>query len=68
MNYRVVQTVEAFKYPKGTIWGPYTKKEDAAKRVETLESFKGCGLIDEGEFGDPCSAVRPAYEDGTEEV
>ena len=36
--------------------------------VETLEYFKGSGLIDEGEFGEPCAAVRPAVEDGSEEV
>lgn len=66
--FRVVQTVEAFKYPKGMIWGPYISKEDAEKRVELLESVGGAGLIDEGDFGPACAAVRPSYEDGTEKV
>lgn len=67
-TFRVVQTVAAFKYPKGKIWGPYADIEDAEKRVETLEHFKGAGLIDEGDFGPPCTAVRPPYEDGMEKV
>lgn len=66
--FRVVQTVAAFKYPKGKIWGPYTTQEHAEQRVATLEAFQGAGLIDEGDFGPACAAVRPPYEDGNEEV
>jgi hypothetical protein len=66
--FRVVQTVAAFKYPKGKVWGPYIAKEDAERRVKTLESVGGSGLVDEGDFGPACAAVRPAYENGTEEV
>lgn len=66
--FRVVQTVAAFGYPKGKIWGPYIEDKDALKRVETLESVGGSGLVDEGDFGPACAAVRPAYENGSEEV
>lgn len=66
--FRVVQTVAAFGYPKGKVWGTYIAKKDAEKRVEILESVNGCGLIDEGDFGPACAAVRPSYEDGTEKV
>jgi hypothetical protein len=67
-NFRVVQTVAAFGYPKGMTWGPYIGREDAEKRVELLETKGGAGLIDEGHFGPACAAVRPAYENGSEEV
>jgi hypothetical protein len=67
-NFRVVQTVAAFGYPKGMIWGPYIEREQAEKRVELLESKGGAGLIDEGDFGPACAAVRPAHENGSEEV
>jgi hypothetical protein len=66
--YRVVQTVAAFGYPKGKIWGPYIERKDAEARVELLEAKGGAGLIDEGDFGPACAAVRPAYENGLEEV
>lgn len=66
--YRVIQTVAGFEYPLGKIWGPYIDRADAERRVETLESFKCVGLIQEGDFGPACVAVRPPYEDGTEKV
>lgn len=59
MSYRVIQTVEAFRYPVGKVWGPYTEKPDADERVKTLRSFHGDGVIEEGEFGTPAVAVRP---------
>ncbi|MET9816925.1 hypothetical protein [Streptomyces sp. NPDC006355] len=67
-TFRVVQTVPAFGYPKGKIWGPYIEREDAEKRVELLEEKGGSGLIDEGDFGPACAAVRPPYENGSEKV
>jgi hypothetical protein len=67
-NFRVVQTVECFSYLKGKIWGPYITKEDAEKRVALLEGKGGSGLIDEGDFGSACAAVRPPYENGSEKV
>lgn len=62
--YRVVQTVEAFSYPAGKLWGPYLEKTDAEQRVGTLRSFKGDGVIEEGEFGTPARAVRPVDAGG----
>jgi hypothetical protein len=60
--YRVVQTVAAFEYPAGKVWGPYTDKVDADQRVATLRSFSGDGVIEEGDFGTPCrmTDVRPS--------
>lgn len=52
--FRVRQTVSAFRYPVGKIWGPYEEKCDAEQRVGTLRSFDGDGDIEDGEFGDPC--------------
>lgn len=52
--FRVVQTVSAFQYPEGKVWGPYEEKGDADERVATLRSFRGDGVIEEGEFGAPC--------------
>lgn len=52
--FRVVQTREAFAYPEGKVWGPYTEELDAQERVKTLRSFDGDGVIESGEFGTPC--------------
>lgn len=52
--FRVVQTVEAFSYPVGKIWGPYEEEVDAQERVATLRDFRGDGVIESGEFGAPC--------------
>jgi hypothetical protein len=61
--FRVVQTVEAFRYPVGKVWGPYEEKADADERVATLRSFRGDGVIEEGEFGTPCG-LRLVDADG----
>jgi hypothetical protein len=50
-TYRVVQTVEAFRYPVGKVWGPYVDQVDAQQRVATLKSVGGDGVIESGEFG-----------------
>lgn len=60
MSYRVIQTVDAFEYPIGKSWGPYVEKADAEQRVGTLRSFKGDGVIEDGEFGAPCAIREPA--------
>ncbi|GGX26708.1 hypothetical protein [Streptomyces chryseus] len=52
--FRVVQTVPAFRYPAGKIWGPYVEEVDAQQRLGTLREFKGDGVIESGEFGAPC--------------
>lgn len=52
--FRVVQTVSAFRYPEGKVWGPYADEVDAQQRVATLRSFDGDGVIESGEFGAPC--------------
>ncbi len=52
--FRVVQTREAFAYPEGKIWGPYTEELDASDRVVLLREFGGDGVIESGEFGAPC--------------
>lgn len=52
--FRVVQTVETFRYPVGKIWGPYVEEADAQQRVATLRDFRGDGVIESGEFGAPC--------------
>lgn len=53
-TYRVVQTVPAFEYEPGKIWGPYVDELDAHDRVALLREFKGDGVIESGEFGAPC--------------
>ncbi|MFB7114080.1 hypothetical protein [Streptomyces sp. NPDC056291] len=55
--FRVVQTVSAFLYPEGKIWGPYAEEVDAQERVKTLRSFDGDGVIESGEFGTPCGIL-----------
>lgn len=60
MSYRVIQTVEAFEYPVGKVWGPYVAKCDADERVKTLRSLDGDGVIEDGEFGAPCAMREPA--------
>ncbi|WP_282203927.1 hypothetical protein [Kitasatospora fiedleri] len=50
-EYRVVQTVEAFRYPVGKVWGPYLEEVDAQQRLATLKNFGGDGVIESGEFG-----------------
>lgn len=62
--YRVIQTVEAFEYPAGKVWGPYTAEVDAQQRLATLRSFKGDGVIEDGEFGAPCFSREPADAGG----
>lgn len=57
--YRVRQTVPAFRYPVGKVWGPYVERCDAEERVGTLRKFDGDGVIEEGEFGTPAVALRP---------
>lgn len=52
--FRVIQSVEAFRYSEGKIWGPYVDRVDAEQRVGTLREFKGDGEIEAGEFGTPC--------------
>jgi hypothetical protein len=52
--FRVVQTREAFAYPEGKVWGPYTEQLDANDRVALLREFGGDGVIESGEFGAPC--------------
>lgn len=52
--FRVVQTVSAFQYPVGKIWGPYVEELDASDRVHLLREFGGDGVIESGEFGAPC--------------
>ncbi len=52
--FRVVQTVSAFRYPEGKIWGPYADRIDASDRVALLREFGGDGVIESGEFGAPC--------------
>lgn len=59
MAWRVIQTKEAVKYPVGKEWGPYTELCDAEGRVNTLRSFRGDGVIEEGEFGEPAMMRRP---------
>lgn len=59
MAWRVIQTAEALKYPVGKEWGPYVELCDAEQRVDTLRSFRGDGVIEEGEFGAPAMALRP---------
>ncbi|MET9126943.1 hypothetical protein [Streptomyces sp. NPDC004528] len=62
--FRVVQTVEAFRYPVGKVWGPYEDKADADERVSTLRSFRGDGVIEDGEFGAPCGILVSAGDGG----
>ncbi|MFD8595412.1 hypothetical protein ACFV1L_10460 [Kitasatospora sp. NPDC059646] len=50
-EYRVIQTVEAFRYSVGRVWGPYLEEVDAQQRLATLKSFGGDGVIEQGEFG-----------------
>jgi hypothetical protein len=52
--FRVVQTVSAFRYPEGKLWGPYEEHLDASARVALLREFGGNGVIESGEFGAPC--------------
>lgn len=54
--FRVVQTVSAFRYPEGKVWGPYVDECDAQQRVATLRSVGGDGVIEDGEFGAPCGS------------
>lgn len=58
--FRVVQTMSAFQYPEGKIWGPYVEELDAQERVKTLRSFDGDGVIESGEFGTPCGLLVSA--------
>lgn len=45
MSFRVVQTVSAFHYPEGKIWGPYVEQLDANDRVALLREFGApCGM------------------------
>lgn len=55
--YRVIQTVEAFRYPAGKVWGPYLERLDAEQRIETLRERGGDGVIEYGDFGQPCVAT-----------
>lgn len=64
MSYRVVQTVAAFEYPAGKVWGPYTEDVDAQQRLATLRSFKGDGVVEDGEFGAPCAMREPVDAGG----
>jgi hypothetical protein len=57
--WRVVQTVEAFRYPVGKVWGPYLDEPDAHERVSLLRRHNGDGVIEDGEFGAPVTALRP---------
>jgi hypothetical protein len=52
--------VDAFGYPAGKVWGPYAEELDAQERVKTLQQFKGDGVIERGDFGEPCGIKRPA--------
>lgn len=62
--FRVIQTVPAFEYPEGKEWGPYAALCDAEQRVSTLRSFRGDGVIDEGEFGAPAVMREPVNVGG----
>lgn len=62
--FRVVQTAEAFRYPKGKIWGPYVEQLDANDRVALLREFGGDGVIESGEFGAPCGILVSAGDGG----
>ncbi|MDX2575936.1 hypothetical protein PV332_10630 [Streptomyces scabiei] len=62
--FRVVQTVSAFKYPEGKLWGPYVEQIDANDRVALLREFGGDGVIESGEFGAPCGLARVDAGDG----
>lgn len=65
--FRVIQTVEAFRYPVGKAWGPYAEKVDAEQRIATLRKFQGDGVIEEGDFGSPCAIaeIRPSGSPST---
>lgn len=58
-SFRVVQTLAAFEYPAGKVWGPYAERMDAEARVKTLREFRGDGVIERGDFGTPCGMRRP---------
>lgn len=62
--FRVVQTREAFEYPEGKVWGPYTEQLDANDRVSLLREFGGDGVIESGEFGAPCGVLVDAGDGG----
>jgi hypothetical protein len=63
-TFRVVQTVEAFRYPVGKIWGPYAERIDAEERIATLRKHKGDGVIEFGDFGTPCAQAVPVPDGG----
>lgn len=62
--FRVIQTKDAFRYPEGTVWGPYLEEVDAQQRVATLKSVAGDGVIEQGEFGAPCGLVLVGSDGG----
>lgn len=64
MSFRVVQTVSAFRYPEGKVWGPYIEETDAQERLATLKDFGGDGVIEHGEFGTPCGVVLAGSDGG----
>lgn len=59
MSYRVIQTVAAFRYPAGKVWGPYTCEDFAQDQLAKIRRYDGDGVIEEGEFGAPAVALRP---------
>ncbi|MFJ9616696.1 hypothetical protein [Streptomyces noursei] len=58
---RVVQTIGAFGYPEGTVWGPYTHLCDALERIQLLRRYKGDGKMQAGDW-EPCGMTRPAVD------
>jgi hypothetical protein len=61
MPLMVRQTKEAFRYPAGKEWGPYTLRDAARARVSALRKVGGDGqIVYVGE--PPCEMRRPAIE------
>jgi hypothetical protein len=44
--------------------GPYVEEVDAQQRVSTLREFKGDGVIENGEFGQPAGLTIDAGSQG----
>lgn len=58
---RVVQTAEAFHYPKGKVWGPYKHLADALERVKLLRRHGADGKVQAGDWN-LCFMTRPEVE------
>ena len=61
MAFIVRQTQEAFRYPPGKVWGPYSAMGDAIARKAKLQNKGGDGKIIYSS-AEPCAMRRPKGE------